>query len=105
MININTGQTVYEIVQSFDNNNNPITGVTFDSNFYINGQISNTVIPNITLVNISAATYSVSWSSDTYGYHQYYLRNENTNVLYISELYNVNSGITTDVKPIIYVGL
>lgn len=105
MIDVNTGQTVYEIIQSFDTNNNPITGVTFDLNFYVNGQISNTITPNINLVNPTAATYSVSWSSDTYGYHQFYSRNTTTNVMYVSELYNVNSGITTDVQPIIYVGL
>ncbi len=105
MIDVNTGQTVYEIVQSFDSNNNPITGVTFDLNFYVNGQISNTIVPDINLINSSAATYSVSWSSDTYGYHQFYVRNQTTNVMYVSELYNVNSGITATAQPIIYVGL
>ena len=105
MIDINTGQTVYEIVQSFDNNNNPVTGVTFDVNFYVNGQLYNTIVPNILLTNNTAATYSVSWSSNTYGFHQLYLKNDITNVMYVSELYNVNSGITTNVQPIIYVGL
>lgn len=105
MTEVNTGQTVYEIIQSFDQNNNPITGATFDLNFYVNGVLSNTISPNISLVNSSAATYSVSWSSDTYGYHQFYLRNQSTNVMYVSELYNVNSGITATAQPIIYVGL
>lgn len=102
MIDAKTGQTIYEIIQSFDTNNNPITGVTFDLNFYVNGQISNLISPDITLVNPTAATYSVSWSSDTYGYHQFYAKNDNTNVIYVSEVYNVNSG---DTQPIIYVGL
>ena len=53
MIDVNTGQTVYEIIQSFDTNNNPITGVTFDLNFYVNGQLSNTITPNINLINSS----------------------------------------------------
>jgi hypothetical protein len=105
MIDLNTGKTVYEIVQSFDTNNNPITGVTFDLNFYINGQLNTAITPNVSLINNSAATYSVSWSSDTYGYHQFYLRNQTTNVMYISELYNVNSGATVNSQPIVYVGL
>lgn len=103
MTDINTGQTVYEIIQSFDTNNNPITGVTFDINFFVNGQISNTIIPNVTLTNASAATYSVGWSADTYGYHQFYAKNNITNVIYVSELYNVN--INSGTNPIIYVGL
>lgn len=105
MIDANTGQTVYEIVQSFDTNNNPVSGATFDLNFYVNGQISNTIIPDINLINQSAATFSVSWSSDTYGYHQFYLKNQTTNVMYVSELYNVNSGATVNSQPIVYVGL
>lgn len=105
MIDASTGQTVYEIVQSFDTNNNPITGVTFDLNFYINGQLNTAITPNVSLINNSAATYSVSWSSDTYGYHQFYLRNQTTNVMYVSELYNVNSGATVNSQPIVYVGL
>ena len=105
MIDLNTGKTVYEIVQSFDTNNNPITGVTFDLNFYINGQLNTAITPNVSLINNSAATYSVSWSSDTYGYHQFYLKNQTTNVMYISELYNVNSGATVNSQPIVYVGL
>lgn len=105
MIDLYTGKTVYEIIQSFDTDNNPVTGVTFDLNFYIDGQLSTAVTPTITLTNETAATYSVSWSSDTYGYHQFYLKNQTTNITYISELYNVYSGITAVSQPIIYVGL
>jgi len=52
MIDASTGQTVYEIVQSFDTNNNPVSAATFDLNFYVNGQISNTIIPDINLIII-----------------------------------------------------
>jgi hypothetical protein len=102
MIGVNTGQIVNEIVQSFDGNNNPVTGVTFSLDFYIDGTISNSVVPTIQLANASAATYSVSWSSSTVGFHQFYLRNQTTNVLYVSELYKV---VTEADQPIIYVGL
>lgn len=96
------GQTVSEIVQSFDANNNPVTGATFNLDFYIGGTLSNSVVPSIQLTNPSAATYTVSWSSSTVGYHQFYLRNQTTNVLYVSELYNV---VTDAAQPVIYVGL
>ena len=35
----------------------------------------------------------------------FYSRNTTTNVMYISELYNVNSGATVNSQPIVYVGL
>lgn len=101
MTNIRTGQTVYEIIQSFDQNNNPVTGVTFDVNFYVGGVLNNSIVPEISLVNPSAATYSISWSSNTLGFHQYYAKNNSTNVLYISELYDVRM----DLQPVVYVGL
>ena len=102
MPNVSLGQTVYEIVQSFDVNNNPVTGVTFDLAFFIDGQKTNTVVPNINLSNAPTATYEVSWSSNTIGFHQFYLKNETTNVTYISEVYSV---ITDAAQPVIYVGL
>ena len=102
MPNVSLGQTVSEIVQSFDQNNNPITGVTFSLDFYIDGIKTNSVIPDIQLSNPPTATYSVSWSSSTVGFHQFYLKNVTTNVLYVSELYNV---ITDATQPVIYVGL
>lgn len=102
MVGVSLGQTVNEIVQSFDGNNNPVTGVTFSLDFYIDGAITNLITPTIQLANPSAATYTVSWSSSTVGYHQFYLKNQTTNVLYVSELYKV---VTDADQPIIYVGL
>lgn len=94
---------VYEIVQSFNpGNNTPVTGATFDLTFFINGFPTNIINSNVSLTNPSAATYTVSWSSSTIGTHQFYMRNQTTNVTYVSEVYNV---LTDATQPIIYVGL
>lgn len=102
MTGLSIGQTANEMIQSFDQNNNPVTGATFSLDFYIDGILNNSVVPDIQLANPSTATYSVSWSSSTIGFHQFYLKNVTTNVLYVSELYSVVSDAT---QPVIYVGL
>lgn len=102
MVNVSINQMVYEIVQSFDKNNNPITGVTFDSTFFIDGIPTVDIVPNIYLTNPTAATYTVSWSSSTIGMHQFYLKNQDTSVLYVSEVYNVVPDVT---QTVVYVGL
>jgi hypothetical protein len=102
MTGLSIGQTANEIIQSFDQNNNPVTGATFSLDFYIDGILNNSVVPDIQLSNPSTATYAVSWSSSTVGFHQFYLKNVTTNVLYVSELYSVVSDAT---QPVIYVGL
>lgn len=102
---VGTGQTVYEIVQSFDNNNNPVTGVTFDQTFYIDGQIATGITLSISLSNPSIASYTVSWSSSTYGYHQFYLKNDLTSVIFVSDIYDVVPDSQINVSPTIYVGL
>lgn len=102
---IKTGFTVNELILSFDSNNNPISSATFSQSFYIDGSLSNTITPTISLVNSSAATFSISWSASTFGIHQMHLKNNITNTLYISELYNVRPDNEVDVSPTIYVGL
>lgn len=103
MVNVSLNQMVYEIVQSFNPGTNaPVTGATFDLTFFIDGSPSAAVVPNVYLTNPSAATYTVSWSSSTVGIHQFYIKNSNTNVTYISEVYNV---LTDATQPVIYVGL
>ena len=102
---VGTGQTLYEIVQSFDNDNNPITGVTFDQAFYIDGQLTTGITLSISLSNSSIASYSVSWSASTYGYHQYYLKNDLTDVIFVSDVYDVVPDSQINASPTIYVGL
>ena len=38
-MNIGTGQTIYEQIISLDCDNNPVTGATFDTAMYQNGDI------------------------------------------------------------------
>lgn len=102
---IKTGFTINEIILSFDTNNNPVSGATFTQSFYIDGILNNTIIPSIVLSNPNTGTFSVSWSASTFGIHQMHLKNNNTNVLYISEMYNVRPDNEVDPSPTIYVGL
>lgn len=102
---IKTGDTVYELVMSLDTNNNPVSAATFVNYFYINGNVTSSISPTISLVNASAATFSVSWSSSTHGYHQLHMRNLNTNVVFVSDIYEVLPDSEVDPSPTIYVGL
>lgn len=102
---IKTGFTINELVLSFDTNNNPVSGATFTQNFYIDGVLSNTIVPTITLCNANTGTFSISWSASTFGIHQMHLKNNTTDVVYISELYNVRPDNEVDVSPNIYLGI
>ncbi len=102
---IGSGETVYEIVQSFDSNNNPISGVTFDKSFFINGQLNTGVTVNVSLSNPPTAAYQASFSSSTYGFHQFYLKNNTTNVIYVSNVYEVVPDSQINASPTIYIGL
>lgn len=102
---IKTGNTIYELVMSLDTNNNPVSGATFTSYFYIDSILTNSIIPTISLVNASTATFAISWSASTIGMHQMHLKNNTTSVLYVSDLYNVRPDSEFDVNPIVYVGI
>ncbi len=102
---IKTGNTVNELVLSFDSNNNPVSATTFTQYFYIDGVLTSSITPSITLVNASAATFSISWSASTTGMHQLHLQNNVTSVLFVSEIYDVRPDSEMDASPTIYVGL
>jgi len=102
---IKTGITVYEIVVSSNQNNNPVTGVTFDFAFFIDGTLTTSIVPDIYLSNIDTGTYTISWSASTYGTHQLYAKNLTTNIIYMSDIYLVRPDNEVDPSPTIYVGL
>jgi hypothetical protein len=102
---VKTGNTIYELVMSVDTNNNPVSGATFDTSFYIDGVITSSIIPSISLINASGATFSVTWSASTYGFHQLHMKNALTNVIFVSNLYEVLPDVEVDPSPTIYVGL
>lgn len=102
---IKTGDTVYELVISADSNNNPVSAATFTNYFYINGSLTSSITPTVALVNASTGTFSVSWSASTHGYHQLHMKNSATNVIFISDVYEVLPDVEVDPSPTIYVGL
>lgn len=102
---IKTGTTIYELLISIDTNNSPQSGATFSTNFYIDGNLTTSIIPTISLITASAATFSISWSASTYGFHQLYIVNNTTGIIFMSDLYNVRPDSEVDPSPVIYVGL
>jgi hypothetical protein len=87
MIEILTGQTVYDQILSVDADNRPVTAATFNIAVYINGTIDSFVVPNIVLTDPSTGIYTLSWSADTNGDYQVYVANNNTSILFVSETY------------------
>ena len=93
------------MIYSFDNSNNPVTGVTFTSTFFINGSATTAVTLSVVLSSGSTGAYRTSWSSSTLGIHQYYLKNNTTSVIYSSDIYYVKPDNEIDNTANIYVGL
>lgn len=105
-MNITTGQTVYELVRSFDpTTNNPVTPANFSTTVYINGTVNTGVTVNTLLSNPLEGIYSLSWSASTLGTHQINVENTTTNVVYVSEAYSVKVDSEVNPSPTIYVGL
>ncbi len=102
---IKTGITVYDIMVSVDSDNQPVSGATFTSNFYLDGQNYNGITPTITLNNYSAATFSISWSASTFGFHQLHIKNNVTSTIYMSDIFNVRPDNEVDASFTIYTGL
>jgi tellurite resistance protein TehA-like permease len=105
-MNITTGQTVYELVRSFNpTTNNPVTPATFSSTVYTNGVVNTGVTVSSILSNPSEGIYSISWSASTLGTYQVNIENTTTSVVYVSEIYSVKSESDINPSPTIYVGL
>jgi len=104
-MNIKTGYTVYELVKSVDLDNNPVSAATFSSSFYIDGIETTGVTLSISISDALKATFNTSFSGATFGMHQYELRNSITNVIYVSNIYNVRPDDEVDKSTTIYVGL
>jgi tellurite resistance protein TehA-like permease len=103
---IKTGQTVYELIRSFNpNTNSPIVPTTFTTKMYINGIVNTATTININLSDENQGLYNISWSAHTFGTHQLYAENNNVNVVYVSEIYNVKPDNEIDNITQVYVGL
>jgi tellurite resistance protein TehA-like permease len=105
-MNIATGQTVYELIKSFNpNTKEPVVPATFINTIYTNGIINTGITINMTLSDISNGNYTASWSASTFGTHQINCENITTGVVYVSEIYLVKPDNEINPSPTIYVGL
>lgn len=102
-MNFRTGETVYEQVMSLDCDNNPVTGTTFDSALYLNNQPFSGYSQNYSLTDSVRGIFTFSWSSDTIGMYQLYVKNNQTNVIFVSDIVNIRPDSEFDTT--IYVGL
>ena len=104
-MDIRTGETIYENIMSLDINGNPLSATTFSTSFFINGSITTGVTVTISLSDAPTATFNASFSSSTYGYHQYRALNNVTEVVYMSDVYVVKPDIELVGGATVYVGL
>ena len=103
---IKTGQTIYELVRSFDRNSNaPVVPASFTNTVYTDGLINSGVTINVALSDSVQGIYTVSWSASTFGTYQIHIENNTTEVIYISEIYNVKPDSEVNPTTTIYVGL
>ena len=98
-----TGKTIYETILSLDLDNNPVTGATFDIYVYKDGNEFSGVTPSISLIDGVRGVYSLSWSSDTIGEYQLYIKNNNTSIIFVSD--NVSIKSDSDISTDFYIGL
>jgi len=105
-MNITTGQTVYELVRSFNpTTNNPVSAATFSTTVYTNGAINTGTTVNLSLTDASEGIYTASWSASTLGTYQLNIENTTTEVVYVSEIYMVISESELKGSTIVYVGV
>lgn len=104
-MDIRTGETIFENIMSLDVNGNPLSSATFDTSFFINGSATTAVTLTIGLADSLTATFNASFSSTTYGFHQFRALNNITGVVYMSDIYVVKPDSELQGGATIYVGL
>lgn len=101
---VSTGQTINEVIASLNpQNNNPVVPTTFDTSIYYNGVELTGATVMFSLLDVSKGLYKASWDiGGQYGNYQMYAKNNSTEVVYISEVFEAipGGGLTT-----IYVGI
>lgn len=102
---IRTGETSYENFLSLDRDGNPLSDATFNTTFFINGVINTDINFLIELTDADNAVFTSSFSSSTYGYHQYKIYNNLNRVIYMSDIYVVKPDNELPGGTTIYVGL
>lgn len=98
-----TGQTIIENFMSLDADNNPVPGATFDIISIKDGLVFTALTVSTTLSDASRGLFYASWSADTTGDYQLYIKNNDTNVIFITDTVNVLPDSSFDQN--IYIGL
>jgi hypothetical protein len=98
-----TGQTIFENVLSLDADNNPVSAATFDVVSLRDGLTYTGVTLNVTISDGSRGLFTASWSADTTGDYQFYMKNNITNVIFITDVTNILPDSSFDQN--IYIGL
>ena len=105
-----TGQTMYNIIMSVDNNNIPLTGttlggpVTFTINVYKDGlPDTGTTVNQPILTDSEIGVYSSSWTANTVGTYQLLYKNDVTDAVFITENYRIVDD--SDLSTNVYIGL
>ena len=102
-MNIPTGQTVYEQIVSVNEDNNPVTGVTFDIAMYRDGESYTGVTVGMSLTDSSRGVYTAEWSASTVGDYQMYVKNNSTSVIFVAD--NVYVKSDNELSTSVYIGM
>jgi len=102
-MSIRTGETYIENIMSLDVDNNPISGATFDVFSIKDGVEYTGITVTISLVDGTRGIFSASWSASTTGDYQFYIKNNNTNVVFLSNVVDVQADSYFDQN--IFIGL
>jgi hypothetical protein len=100
---VKTGQTVYEQIISLDEDNNPVSGATFDIAIYRDGLSETGVTVSMAISDASRGVFSATWSASTIGDYQLYFKNNSTDVIFITD--NVSVRPDSEFENNIYIGL
>jgi len=102
-MNIGTGQTVYEQIVSVNEDNNPVTGTTFDIAMYRDGVTYTGITVSTSLTDPSRGVYTAEWSASTTGDYQLYAKNNITSVIFIAD--NVIVKPDNELSTNVYIGI
>lgn len=98
-----TGNTIYvNFVSVSGTTNTPLTaGTTFDETLFLNGSPYTGVTTTISLADAATGMYAASFTPTEVGNYQLYVKNDLSNVIFVTELIKVGATDGTT----IYVGI
>lgn len=103
MSKVGTGATIYDIILSVDSSNNPVTAATFTIDVFKNGVTETGVTVSTSITDYDTGVFTSTWSASTIGDYQVVYKNDITNVIFVTDTYNVVDD--SDLSTNVYVGL